>query len=522
MPTLKCVTLGCKVNQYETQYVREAFEALGYREAAEGEPVDLCLVNTCTVTATSDVKSRKAIRRLSREHPRAKIVVMGCYAARAAEQLAAMPGVVEVLADKRRLPELLARFGAVHPPRGISRFGTRHRAYVKVQDGCPMDCAYCIIPRVRPRVSSRPMPEVLDEVRRLVRAGYREVVLTGIHLGFYGCESHTNLGFPVSGRQEAPAVVGPPDAMGIPGTVRGESPGLHRAGGLAGAGATELPPPRGLSRGAHLGLAGLPQASAGQPGMRLVELLRRLGELPGQFRLRLSSLEAAEVLEELVELMAARPDRICPHLHVPLQSGSDRVLGRMRRRWPVGMVIERCGMLAARLDHPALTTDVIVGFPGETEEDFEATCRVVEQVGFSKLHVFPFSPREGTPAAAMSDRVPADVVRRRVRQLDRLGRELRRRYMEQLLGRRLCVLAEEPLDQKPTCGGQFWLRGTADRYVPVVFRGPREWCGRLIEVRVDEVSLPRPAAQSSPSTPGKTSRSPGERAGMHLTLFPAE
>jgi len=259
--------------------------------------------------------------------------------------------------------------------------------------------------------------------------------------------------------------------------------------------------------------------------MRLVELLRRLGELPGQFRLRLSSLEAAEVLEELVELMAARPDRICPHLHVPLQSGSDRVLGRMRRRWPVGMVIERCGMLAARLDHPALTTDVIVGFPGETEEDFEATCRVVEQVGFSKLHVFPFSPREGTPAAAMSDRVPADVVRRRVRQLDRLGRELRRRYMEQLLGRRLCVLAEEPLDQKPTCGGQFWLRGTADRYVPVVFRGPREWCGRLIEVRVDEVSLPRPAAQSSPSTPGKTSRSPGERAGMHLigeALFPAE
>ncbi len=259
MPTLKCVTLGCKVNQYETEYLREALEGLGYREAAEGEPVDLCVVNTCTVTATSDSKSRKAIRRLGRLYPQAEIIVMGCYASRAPEQLAALPGVVEVVADKRRLPELLARRGALRPPQGISRFGTRHRAYVKVQDGCRMDCAYCIIPLVRPVLTSRPLATVLDEVRRLVDQGYREIVLTGIHLGHYGCE-------PPGGPPLVPRL----DAASTPST-----------------------PPDDLC--------------AARPGAKLVELLRSVADLPGTFRVRLSSIEAAEVSEELVELLAARP-----------------------------------------------------------------------------------------------------------------------------------------------------------------------------------------------------------------------
>lgn len=448
MPTFKCVTLGCKVNQYETEYLREALEGLGYREATENEPVDLCVVNTCTVTATSDSKSRKAIRRLGRLYPQAEIIVMGCYATRAPEQLAALPGVVQVVADKRQLPQLLARRGAAELPSGISRFGTRHRAYVKVQDGCQMGCAYCIIPLVRPVLTSRPPAEVLDEVRRLVDRGYREIVLTGIHLGHYGCEHVGQWGCGPSGSRPVAARLADPNGNGT------QPVGLHPA----------------------------------RPGMKLVELLRRVADLPGEFRVRLSSLEAAEVSEDLIELMAERPERICPHLHLPLQSGSDRVLRLMRRRWPASAVLDRCQHLAARLDRPALTTDVIVGFPGETEEDFQSTCRVVEQAGFSKLHVFPFSPRAGTLAADMPDQLPPPVIRCRAKRLDELGRRLRREYMKRLLGRRLEVLIEEA-DAGPE--GRLW--GTAERYVPVEIVGPAEWCGRLVEVCADRLVADDPS-----------------------------
>ena len=190
--TLKTVTLGCKVNQYETELVREGLARIGYRDAAEGEAADLCVVNTCTVTAEGDSKSRQAIRRLARENPRSRIVVMGCYATRAPEELARLPNVAEVLTDKREIPDLLGRFGVLDVPTGISQFGSRHRAYVKVQDGCLLRCSYCIIPHVRPHLHSRPLPHVLEEVRRLVDNGYREIVLTGIHLGHYGVEGNWN------------------------------------------------------------------------------------------------------------------------------------------------------------------------------------------------------------------------------------------------------------------------------------------------------------------------------------------
>jgi threonylcarbamoyladenosine tRNA methylthiotransferase MtaB len=180
--TLKTVTLGCKVNQYETEFVRQGFEQLGYRKASEGEAVDLCIVNSCTVTAESEAKSRKIIRRLAKAHPEAEIIVMGCFATRAPDEAAALPGVVDVIADKRELPNLLACRGLVDIPAGIARFSNRRRAYVKVQDGCRMKCSYCIVPTVRPHLMSRPVDEVLDEVRRLLADGHREIVLTGIHL----------------------------------------------------------------------------------------------------------------------------------------------------------------------------------------------------------------------------------------------------------------------------------------------------------------------------------------------------
>jgi threonylcarbamoyladenosine tRNA methylthiotransferase MtaB len=452
--TLKTLTLGCKVNQYETEYLRQGLARLGYREVADGEPAQLCIVNTCTVTATADAKSRKAIRQLARQNPRAEIIVMGCYVARAALEVAALPGVVEVVTDKRQLPDLLRRLGLVDPPTGISTFGSRHRAYVKVQDGCPMACSYCIIPTVRPVLVSRPVGEVLDEIRRLVDHGHREIVLTGIHLGHYGVD-----------------------------LVGGVSDGVDLAGGVS-------------DGDCRRRLQSHPNRSPTEslPALDLARLVRRIVELEGEFRLRISSLEAAEVTPELIALLAERPDRVCPHLHLSMQSGSDRVLRRMRRRWPAGQFVECCRRIRRSLDQPALTTDVIVGFPGETQEDFAATCRVVEEVGFSKLHVFRFSPRRGTPAAEMPDQVPEAVKQRRAAELTELGERLRRRYFEGLTGRRLQVLVETPAG---SCPGL--LLGTSDRYTPVELAGDRELIGRLVTVTAGPVVAGRiRAAEASP------------------------
>lgn len=408
MPTFVLHALGCKVNQYETELVREGLLAAGYREAAPGEPADLCVVNTCTVTAESDAKSRKTIRQFARRHPRAEIVVMGCYAARAADELADLPGVAEVFADKSRLGAWLESRGARPAPRGISRFGRRHRAYVKVQDGCRMRCAYCIVPHVRGAPRSRPAEEVRDEVARLVATGHREIVLVGIHLGHYGVD--------------------------LPG---------------------------------------------GSPD--LAALVRRLAQLDGEFRLRLSSIEAAEVTDSLLAALAECNNRICPHLHLPLQSGSDAVLRAMGRPGGVAEFLELCRRVRERLDQPALTGDVIVGFPGEAEEDFEATCRAVEAAGFSKLHVFRFSPRPGTAAATMPRHTPERVVHQRARRLERIGRALRQRFLEGLVGGTLEVLVEEPVPR-----GLGRVRGTCRRYAPVELPAEAGAIGQLVAARAVE------------------------------------
>jgi threonylcarbamoyladenosine tRNA methylthiotransferase MtaB len=395
--TCRLVTLGCKVNQYETQYAREMLEANGYREAADGEPADLCLVNTCTVTHEADAKGRQAIRRLARDNPGAAIVVMGCFATRAPETVARLPGVVKVVTDKARLAEGLREFGVSAVPRGITRFDGHQRAFVKVQDGCLLNCTYCIIPQVRPVLRSRPPEEIIAEVRGLVDRGCQEIVLTGVHLGHYGID---------------------------------------------------------LSRGRPK-----------DQWRRLWHLLELLADLPGDFRIRLSSLEAAEVRDELVRVLAGHP-RVCPHLHLCLQSGSDRILAAMRRRYRSAGFLERCRRLRAALDEPAFTTDVIVGFPGETDADFEATCRVLREVGFCKVHVFSYSPRQGTPAASLAGTVPPAVVARRREQLLALEAEMAAAYYRRLIGRRLDVLVEGADGRRPG-----WVRGTSCRYAPVGFEG---------------------------------------------------
>jgi threonylcarbamoyladenosine tRNA methylthiotransferase MtaB len=416
---LRTVTLGCKVNQYETEFVREGLLGIGYADARDDEPAELCIVNTCTVTAEGDAKSRQTIRRLAKRNPGTKIVVMGCYATRAPNEVAALPGVTQVVTDKRELPDLLGRFGVTDVPTGISSFGRRHRAYVKVQDGCMLRCSFCIIPHVRPQLASRPVEHILDEVRRLVANGYREVVLTGIHLGHYGVEWN----------RKTPK---------------------HR-------------------------------------WVRLSHLMRRIAALPGDFRVRLSSIEATEVTRELVDVMADGGERVAPHLHISMQSGSDAVLRRMRRRWGAQRFIDRCRLVQERLDRPAITTDIIVGFPGETDHEFQETIDAAREVGFSKIHIFPFSPRRGTPAADMAHQVPKHVQQERSRELAAVEADLRVAYYGSLLGRRLRVLVE-------TQSARVWL-GTSCRYATVGLPGTIADEGRFVDALASKICGDRIVAQ---------------------------
>ncbi len=407
-PTCRLVTLGCKVNQYETELVKEALLRGGYREAADQENADLCVVNTCTVTATGDAKGRQLIRQLERKNPGTRTIVMGCYATREPETLSRLPGVIEVVEDKRELPDVLGRVGVSDFPTGISTFQGRRRAYVKVQDGCILNCTYCIIPQVRPGLRSRPPEEIEAEVRRLIDNGHREIVLCGIHLGHYGVEA-----------------------------TRGRS---------------------------------------GKAPFRLAHLIERLDRIPGEWRMRLSSIEAAEVSPDFVEA-ASGATRLCPHFHPSLQSGSRSVLLRMKRRYSLEMFLSKMEILRERLENPAFSTDVIVGFPGETEADFQETLDLCRRAGFMKIHVFPFSAREGTPAATYPDQIPAEVKKERVQRLSELGTQLAREYYKSLVGCEFDVLVERESGDRPG-----WVSGTACRYAPVQIPDGATAIGEIVTV----------------------------------------
>ena len=410
---LKTVTLGCKVNQYETQFVREGLLSAGFSDAEKDQPADLCIVNTCTITSEGDSKSRQIIRRMNRDNPDARIVVMGCYATREPEAVAKLPGVSEVVTDKRELPDLLGRFGVIDIPNGITGLNNRHRAYVKVQDGCLLRCSYCIIPTVRPEMYSRPMQEVLDEVRVLIDRGFREVILTGIHLGHYGVDFNK----------------------------------------------------------------GKPKTD----WTRLSHLVRSICELSPDVRVRLSSIEATEVTRELIEVMKEFRSQVCPHLHVCLQSGSDRILRGMKRRWTRRHIIDRCELVKKELHLPAFTTDVIVGFPGETDADFEDTLDACRQIGFSKIHMFPFSSRRGTPAADMTDQIPKSIKSQRGKVVMELETALKKAYFETLVGERLQLLVEK-VHEDGTASG------TSCRYAPIRATIVDAAENSLVDVIIDEAT----------------------------------
>jgi threonylcarbamoyladenosine tRNA methylthiotransferase MtaB len=431
------LTLGCKVNQYDTQWVKETLEASGWREADAEETPALCIVNTCTVTHEADAQARQLIRRLHRDHPAAAIVVMGCYASREPQTLARLPGVVQVIPDRAKLVEELRGFGVAHAANGIRRFDGHQRAFVKVQDGCLLTCTFCIIPKVRPAFASRPVAAIAAEVEALLETRTREIVLTGIHLGHYGID---------------------------------------------------------LSRG-----------KPKDQWTRLWHLIERLDALLGEFRIRLSSLEAAEARDDLLAAVA-NSRRVVPHFHLCLQSGSDRILAAMRRRYRAASFLRRCEEIRRRFDQPAITTDIIVGFPGETDADFEDTLRVAGEAGFARIHIFPYSRRKGTPAAELPNQVDPRVLTERRMRLAELDAELAAAYARRLVGRRLEVLVESsPLS--PVFGGEGsgvrGLVGTACRGVKVELPGPATLIRRLASVRITAAAGGRLSGQLEEANPSE-------------------
>lgn len=417
--TCRLVTLGCKVNQYETQLVREALLQSGFREAVENESADLCVVNTCTVTNTGDSKSRQVIRQLSRQNPGTKTIVMGCYATRDPRAVSELPNVIEVVTDKRELPDVLGRFGIVDLPNGISEFEGHQRAFVKIQDGCILKCSYCIIPTVRPGLRSRRPIDIEEEIRALIEHGYREIVISGIHMGHFGVDTN-NL-------------------------------------------------------------------ASGEKPERLWHLLRRLDRIPGDWRMRLSSIEAVEVNDDFIKA-AGDCEHLCPQFHPALQSGSDGVLTRMRRRYRVDRFLERLDQIRDMLGNdPAFSTDVIVGFPGESDAEFEETLQTCRTARFMKVHVFPFSRRDGTPAATMPDQIPPEVIKERVQILGSLERDLAEQFYQSRVLMGACessspadgvleVLAERASETRPG-----YVRGTDRWYMPVEVPGDENDLGHFVE-----------------------------------------
>ena len=382
-------TLGCKLNQYETEAVLGQFRRLGWRSVPLEEEADLVLVDTCTVTDRADQKARHLIRQVIRRNPEAVVVVMGCYSQAAASEVAAIPGVDWIVGtgEKHRLAELIGEPAKqdepvirVARPDGNQRdllalegFERQTRAWLKVQDGCDVFCSFCIIPFTRGRSRSMRPEEVLGQAARLLEAGYLELVLTGVHIGDYGRDF--------------------------------------------------------LSRGDF-------------PSRRdLAWLCRQLLELPGIRRLRLSSIEPWDIGDDLLEAMAADP-RFCPHLHTALQSGSEEILQAMGRRIDRRGLEDLFARIGRHLPGAGLGTDLITGFPGETERHFRETLKLVESLPLTYLHVFPYSPRAGTRAARLPDPVPVAIRRERSRVLLDLGERLQAASHRRALGSLAEVLVE--------------------------------------------------------------------------------
>jgi threonylcarbamoyladenosine tRNA methylthiotransferase MtaB len=414
----KIITLGCKVNQSESAALAQQLGERGLAATSDAGKVAFCVVNTCTVTSKAAAQSRQTARRAARDYPGAKIVVMGCDARTEPDAFHEIDGVT-VVDGRGRGPDLdglIRRCGLLglvgesthddilrHAPQKVL-LSPRTRPFLKVQDGCNAHCTYCIVPRARGRSRSVPIEQILAQLTAFETAGFKEVVLTGIHLGAYG---------------------------------------------------VDLDPP-----------------------LTLEAMLRRILASDTTLRLRLSSIEPGEVSDELIALVA-ESQTVCRHFHVPLQSGDDTILKRMGRPYSRGQFARVIDTIATRVPDIAIGVDVLVGFPGETEAAFNQTYNLIESLPVTYLHVFPFSPRPGTPAAKFPGQVTPEVIKQRCARMRHLGREKRRTFYQRFLGRQVVVLVEGTRDRVSGC-----LKGVSDHYLNVTFEGPEELMNRLVRVRL--------------------------------------
>ena len=437
MPKAALHNLGCKVNAYETEAMKQQLAERGYEIVPFDQKADVYIINTCSVTNIADRKSRQMLHRAKKLNPEAVVVAAGCYVQVASDALKEDDSVDIIVGNnnKARLADILEEYmkdrqgdegGYVldiaraqeYEELHVSRLGEHTRAFIKVQDGCNQFCSYCIIPYARGRVRSRKPEDVVAEVEGLVARGYREVVLTGIHLSSYGTE--------------------------------------HMEGSPVKGGDWDSGP--------------------------LWDLIERIHRVEGLERIRLGSLEPRIITREFAEKLAGLPE-FCPHFHLSLQSGCDATLKRMNRHYTTEDYLRRCGILREIFDHPAITTDVIAGFPGETEEEFEETRRFLETVRFYEMHVFKYSKRQGTRAAVMEDQVSEQVKARRSDVLLELEKTMSREYRERFAGSRVSVLFEEAAE----IGGKWYMMGHTPQYVKAALpledgMNREEFGGRIMEL----------------------------------------
>ncbi len=426
MQTFTVTRLGCKVNQYESQQIRQLLEQLGLRAVKLNDKPDLVIVHSCCVTHTASAKSRQCLHKAQKTNPQAEFVLSGCLATSQTNEIGNLDKSIHLIghndnlagklsqivsssteasAEKNQKPttksltnktsnDIKIKYKNGLPSQNglqpLKSFSGQSRAFLKAQDGCDGFCTYCIVPKIRQKVHSKNIDSVLQEANLLVSAGHKEIVLTGIFLGAYGQDT----------------------------VVRRKWDG-GRENGLA-------------------------------------KLVAKVAQVPGLARVRLSSLEPADVTDKLLDVFCEY-DNIVPHLHLPLQSGSERILKKMGRQYTVADFRKTIARLKLRLDRPAITTDIIVGFPGESDQDFEATCELAREVGFCKMHVFSFSERKGTAAAKMQPKVETGVIKERSRMLRHLNEQLGAEFREQFAGQTVGIILEDSEQPKGRCERYFMV-----------------------------------------------------------------
>ena len=431
MTTFAIATLGCKVNQFESEALTFSLEQHGYRFIPFGQPADITIINTCTVTHRADFQSRQTIRRALRSSPGSLVIVTGCYAQVEPDALAEIREVTYLIGnrEKGRILDLLPRMERGECPRiqiadiqeerlftetPLHTFHHHTRAFLKIQDGCNGACSYCIVPRARGRSRSLSAGRILEELRTLKERGFKEVVLTGIHVGAYGLDL--------------------------------------------------------------------------TPSSSLETLLERLEYSETPDRIRLSSIEPGDFSPGLVSFLS-QSTRVCPHFHIPIQSGNDEVLRGMDRDYDSSFVRDLIQELHERIPDVCIGADMIVGFPGETEEQFKQTQELIEQLPLSYLHVFPFSRRKGTPASQFPRQVDSATIKTRAELLRALGKEKRQAFYRQFLKRELPVLVEDRRDKRTGA----W-RGLSRNYIPVLAMSQghseerRDWINQEFKMMMTEVT----------------------------------